>query len=94
MTERRGEGARVKTSRGVKLTPAAIARLADEAEAGYSPKELRRVRGRPPLGDAPSQTVQARLDPRVFRALGRRARSMRVTPSEIVRQALAEYLAK
>ena len=94
MTKRRGAGARAMTSRGVKLTPAAIARLADEAEVGYSPRELRRVRGRPPLGDAPSQTVQARLDPKVFRALGRRARSMRVTPSEVVRQALAEFLAK
>ena len=92
MTRRRG--ASVKTSRGVRLTRAAIARLADEAEAGYSPKELRRVRGRPPLGDAPSRTVQARLDPKVFKALGRQARAMRVTPSEIVRQALAEYLAK
>ena len=71
-----------------------IERMADEAERGYGDAQLRRAgRGRPSLGDAPAKAVQARLDPQLHAALEQRAKADHKTSSEIVREALHEYLA-
>jgi predicted HicB family RNase H-like nuclease len=81
------------TSGGQEITQHDIERMADEAERGYSEAELRHVgRGRPAMGDGPAKAVQARLDPELHAALERRAKADQKTSSEIVREALQEYL--
>ena len=81
------------TSGGQAITQHDIERMADEAERGYSDTQLRHVgRGRPAMGDGPAKAVQARLDPELHAALERRAKADQKTSSEIVREALQEYL--
>jgi predicted HicB family RNase H-like nuclease len=71
-----------------------IERMANEAERGYGDAQLRRTgRGRPSLGDGPARAVQVRLDPQLHAALEQRAKADHKTFSEIVREALHEYLA-
>ena len=80
-------------SGGQPITQADVERMADEAERGYGDEQLRRVgRGRPTLGSGPAKAVQARLDPELHAALERRAKADHKTSSEIVREALHEYL--
>lgn len=79
------------TSRGVPLTDDLITRLADEAEKGYPPERLAR-RGRPPLGDGPSEVVPVRLDPELRSRLDDRAQHDDITASELIRRALRAYL--
>jgi predicted HicB family RNase H-like nuclease len=68
--------------------------VAREAEAGFEGWQLaRRPGGRPPLdGDNPSGTRTFRLPPDLDEALVNRAQADQVTPSEVTRQALREYL--
>ena len=59
------EGKPYKTRTGKVLTDADIEAMADEAERGYDVEMLlkrRRGRGRPMIGDAPSEGVPVRLD--------------------------------
>jgi predicted HicB family RNase H-like nuclease len=80
-------------SGGQAITQADVERMADKAERGYNDAQLRHVgRGRPSLGDGPAKAVQARLDPELHAALERRAKADQKTSSEIVREALREYL--
>ena len=80
-------------SGGQEITQLDIEQMADEAERGYSDAQLRHVgRGRPAMGDGPAKAVQARLDPELHAALERRAKADQKTSSEIVREALHEYL--
>lgn len=80
-------------SGGLPITQADVDRMADEAEWGYGAERLRHVgRGRPSLGRGPSKAIQARLDPELLAALERRAQVDHKTSSEIVREALREYL--
>ena len=82
-------------SGGQPITQSDIERMADEAERGYGDAQLRRAgRGRPSLGDAPAKAVQARLDPQLHAALEQRAKADHKTSSEIVREALHEYLSE
>lgn len=80
------------SSGGVELTEERVRRLADDAERGYHPEELRRRRGRPPLGREAASVFHVRLEPRLRAALDRRADEDATTASEIVRRALREYL--
>jgi predicted HicB family RNase H-like nuclease len=78
---------------GQQITQSDIERMANEAERGYGDAQLRRTgRGRPSLGDGPARAVQVRLDPQLHAALEQRAKADHKTPSEIVREALHEYL--
>jgi predicted HicB family RNase H-like nuclease len=80
-------------SGGQEITQLDIEQMADEAERGYSDTQLRHAgRGRPAMGDGPAKAVQARLDPELHAALERRAKADQKTSSEIVREALHEYL--
>lgn len=82
------------TSGGVELTDEVLDELADEAERGYDPEELRTRpgRGRPPLGTAAATVFHVRLPPALRDALDRAATDDQVTPSEVVRRALRSYL--
>jgi hypothetical protein len=76
-------------------TDAEVQRLADEAERGYDVDALlarRGKRGRPALGSGPAGVESVRLDPELRDRLAERAKADGTTPSEVIRQALRDYL--
>jgi uncharacterized protein (DUF4415 family) len=80
---------------GRAITDADVQRLADEAECGYDVNALiarRGKRGRPALGSAPASVESVRLDPELRDQLAQRAKTDGTTTSEIIRQALRNYL--
>jgi len=79
------------SSKGIPLTDDVLNRLATEAEAGYAPERLRR-RGRPPLGEGPSEVVPVRMDRELRARLDDRADDEAITASEVIRRALRAYL--
>jgi uncharacterized protein (DUF4415 family) len=83
------------TASGKPITDAEVQRLADEAERGYDVDAViarRGRRGRPALGSAPSSVESVRLDPELRDQLAERARVDGTTTSEVIRQALRDYL--
>jgi hypothetical protein len=77
------------------ITDAEVQRLADEAERGYDVDALvarRGRRGRPALGSGPASVESVRLDPELRDRLAERAKADGMTPSEIIRKALRDYL--
>jgi hypothetical protein len=82
-----------KTASGVPITDDLVAKLAEEAEAGYDVDEtIRRRVGRPPIGSAAASVESVRLEPELRAALARRAKRDRETPSAVIRKALRQYL--
>lgn len=89
------EGTAYTTRTGKVLTDADIEAMADEAERGYDVDALRqrrRGRGRPMIGEAPSEVVPVRLDPALRQAVEARAEADDTTASDIIRQALRNFL--
>lgn len=83
------------TRSGRPITDADVQRLAEEAERGYDVDVLaarRNKRGRPALGSAPASVESVRLDPDLRDQLTARAQADGTTPSEVIRQALRDYL--
>jgi uncharacterized protein (DUF4415 family) len=83
------------TTSGRPITDADVQRLAEEAERGYDVDALvarRNKRGRPALGSAPASVESVRLDPELRDQLTARAQADGTTPSEVIRQALRDYL--
>lgn len=92
MTEPRIHG-HTRSARAI--TDADIETLAAEAEAGYDVETLiarRGKRGRPALGSAPATVESVRLDPELRRQLADRAQADGTTASELIREALRQYL--
>jgi hypothetical protein len=84
-----------RTKSGKVITEADLERYAAEAEAGYDVDELirrRGKRGRPALGSGPASVESVRLDPELRQALASRAEAEGTSTSEVIRQALREYL--
>ena len=81
---------RIPTSGSVPVTDELVDELAAEAERGYDPAKLR-GRGRPPLGEGPSEIVPVRLDADPRRAQQERATDERTTQSDLIRRALRRY---
>jgi hypothetical protein len=76
------------------ISEAQIQAWADEAEAGYDVEALkRRGRGRPRRGAQPMQVVAVRLSADEIAALDAVAARERVTRSEVIRRALAQFTA-
>ena len=90
MTERKE---RLGTVGGVPITEELVERLADEAEAGFSPDQIRGP-GRPRLspGQGPSAVVQVRVDDALHRRLADRAVEDGTSVSTVVREALRLHL--
>jgi hypothetical protein len=89
------EPAHGHTTSGRPITDADLQRLADEAESGFDVEALRArrgKRGRPSLGSAPASVESVRLDPELRDHLAKRAEADGMTTSEIIRQALHDYL--
>ena len=84
-----------RTKSGKVIDDKMIAMLADEAERGFKPGQLRdtpRGPGRPPLGDAVKTVESVRLDPGLREEATRRAADDGVSLSEVIRRALRAYL--
>lgn len=79
---------------GTPITDADIEQFADEAERGYDADELlaRRRGGRPAMGSAPAEVESVRLDPELKRELLLRAAKDGISVSEVIRQALRDYV--
>ena len=76
------------------ISEAQIRAWVDEAEAGYDVEALRRRgRGRPGRGAEPMQVVAVRLSADEVAALDAIAARERVTRSEVIRRALAQFAA-
>lgn len=82
----------VGTSRGTPITDDDIQRMADEAEAGYEPTQLRPRGGRPRMGSAPAEVVPVRLDPELRAAVEARAAADQTSTSDVIREALRRFL--
>lgn len=81
-----------KTIDGLDLTDELIEEYAQEAEAGYDLDEWEPVRGRPLMGTGPAKSFPVRLDPELRAELDRRAADEDRPASEVVRDALRQYL--
>jgi hypothetical protein len=79
---------------GTPITDAAVEKLADEAERGYDVDEIlaRRPGGRPAMGSGPAAVESVRLDPELKRELLLRAAKDGISVSEVIRQALRDYV--
>ena len=85
---------RYRTKSGRALTDADVEAIADEVEAtdiDLSSIKVRR-RGRPAMGSAPAEVVPVRMDPELRAALDARALEDDRTVSEIIREALRQFL--
>lgn len=90
MTDPKAQGAT-----GPEPADADIDALVEEAEHGYDVDLLiarRGKRGRPSLGYGPATVESVRLDPELRDEVAARATAEGVSPSELIRRALREYL--
>ena len=81
-----------RTKTGRVLTDADIEALADEAERGYDVEHLAKRPGRPRIGSAPAVVVPVRLHADLHNAAKALAEAERTSLSELVRDALRDYL--
>jgi predicted HicB family RNase H-like nuclease len=82
-----------RTKTGRVLTDADIEALADEAERGYDVEHLAKKSGRPRIGSGPAVVVPVRLHADLHNAAKSLAEAEQTSLSEVVREALREYLA-
>ncbi len=81
-----------RTKTGRVLTDVEIEALADEAEQGYDVEHLAKRPGRPRIGSAPAVVVPVRLHADLHNAAKALAEAERTSLSELVRDALRDYL--
>lgn len=83
-----------RTRTGLKFTEADIDALSDEVEStDYDIAALKKLRrGRPTMGSAPAEVVPVRIDPELRAAIETRAKADQTTTSQIIRDALREFL--
>ena len=79
---------------GSPVTDEVVETWGDEAESGNDVAELRRERqgGRPTMGAAPAVVASVRLEPELKRELMLRAAQDGTSMSEVIRQALRDYV--
>ena len=90
MTEKRTH---VRSKSDTELTDEVLNKLAQQAEDGLDVTRLRPRPGRPAMGSGPAETLPVRLDPELRHAVDERAAADHTTASEVVREALRQYLA-
>lgn len=81
-----------RSTNGVELTDDVLDHMAKEAEDGLDTSRLRRRRGRPAMGSGPAESFPVRLDPGLRKALDQRAKINHTTASDVIREALRQYL--
>jgi type I restriction enzyme R subunit len=82
-----------RTKTGRVLTDADMQALADEAEPGYDVDHLVKKPGRPRIGSTPAVVVPVRLHAELHGAVKALAEAEQTSVSELVRDALRDYLA-
>ena len=76
------------------LTDEDYERMADEVVTrDFDLSKLTRLPGRPLMGKAVAQVVPVRIEPAIVESIDRRAKKEGTTRSDIIRQAINNYLA-
>ena len=79
---------------GVVVTDLDIRRMADDvATRDFDLSKFTRLPGRPWMGKAVAEVVPVRIEPSVVKSIDRRAKKEGTTRSDIIRQAITNYLA-
>ena len=79
---------------GVVVTDLDIQRMADDvATRDFDLSKFTRLPGRPLMGKAVAEVVPVRIEPSIVKSIDRRAKKEGTTRSDIIRQAITNYLA-
>ena len=79
---------------GVVVTDLDIQRMADDvAKRDFDLSKFTRLPGRPLMGKAVAEVVPVRIEPSIVKSIDRRAKKEGTTRSDIIRQAITNYLA-
>ena len=79
---------------GVVVTDLDIRRMADDvATRDFDLSKFTRLPGRPLIGKAVAEVVPVRIEPSIVKSIDRRAKKEGTTRSDIIRQAITNYLA-
>ena len=79
---------------GIVVNDSDIQRMADDvATRDFDLSKLTRLPGRPLMGKAVAEVVPVRIEPSVVKSIDRRAKKEGTTRSDIIRQAITNYLA-
>ena len=79
---------------GVVVTDSDIRRMADDvATRDFDLSKFTRLPGRPLMGKAVAEVVPVRIEPAIVKSIDRRAKKEGKTRSDIIRQAINNYLA-
>jgi len=79
---------------GIVVTDSDIRRMADDvATRDFDLSKFTRLPGRPLMGKAVAEVVPVRIEPAIVKSIDRRAKKEGKTRSDIIRQAINNYLA-
>ena len=79
---------------GIVVDDSDIQRMADDvATRDFDLSKFTRLPGRPLMGKAVAEVVPVRIEPSVVKSIDRRAKKEGMTRSDIIRQAITNYLA-
>ena len=78
---------------GIVVNDSDIQRMADDvATRDFDLSKFTRLPGRPLMGKAVAEVVPVRIEPSIVKSIDRRAKKEGTTRSDIIRQAIANYL--
>ena len=79
---------------GIVVDDSDIQRMADDvATRDFDLSKFTRLPGRPLMGKAVAEVVPVRIEPSIVKSIDRRAKKEGTTRSDIIRQAITNYLA-
>ena len=79
---------------GIVVNYSDIQRMADDvATRDFDLSKFTRLPGRPLMGKAVAEVVPVRIEPSIVKSIDRRAKKEGSTRSDIIRQAITNYLA-
>ena len=83
-----------KLKSGIVVNDSDIQRMADDvATRDFDLSKFTRLPGRPLMGKAVAEVVPVRIEPSIVKSIDRRAKKEGTTRSDIIRQAITNYLA-
>ena len=78
---------------GIVVNDSDIQRMADDvATRDFDLSKFTRLPGRPLMGKAVAEVVPVRMEPSIVKSIDRRAKKEGTTRSDIIRQAITNYL--
>jgi hypothetical protein len=78
---------------GIVVNDSDIQRMADDvATRDFDLSKFTRLPGRPLMGKAVAEVVPVRIEPSIVKSIDRRAKKEGTTRSDIIRQAITNYL--